>query len=241
MNAGVAFVLATTTAAVGCLFAHVAAGHLMSGRVLARFPRDERRSGTFSSLTTGWIDGLVPSRRLRRVDNGLPAWLDGAARAARAGASLRDALLDGASIARDRAVGVYLASFVDALRQGATLREALGALEGERSSARDLVLRALRLAAETGGPSASILDAVSSTLHERTQLAREVRALASQARASATVMAIAPVVFAAGAMAADPRVGEFLGSGPGLVCVTVGAVLDAAGAVWMARLVRPPT
>ncbi len=173
------------------------------------------------------------------VDRSLPAWLDAAARSARAGASLRQALRDAASTVLNSSTGAYLEPFVAALDRGDPLDAALDALEaGPPSSARSIVDRALRLAASVGGPSAAVLDAASSTLHERVALVREVRALSTQARASALVMAAAPVVFAFGAVQLDPRVAAFFGSGPGAMCVLAGLGLDVAGAFWMARIVR---
>ena len=76
------------------------------------------------------------------------------------------------------------------------------------------------------------------TLRERDALAREVRALASQARTSAVVLVAAPLMFALVVGVVDDQVGRFLVSPAGLVCVVVGLGLDAAGAVWMDRLTR---
>ena len=112
---------------------------------------------------------------------------------------------------------------------------------GPPASARSIVDRALRLAGSVGGPSAGVLDAAASTLHERAALVREVRALSTQARASALVMIAAPVVFALGAVQLDSRVGAFFASGPGALCVLAGLALDLVGAVWMARIVRAGT
>jgi tight adherence protein B len=178
------------------------------------------------------------TRRTTAIDTGLAAWLDASARSARAGGSLRHALLDGWGSVAGTPVGEHLRPFVEAVRAGEPLGRAVDLLDPNSTSARRLVGRALRLTATTGGPAAPMLDAVAATLHERTELAREVRALATQARASVVVMVTAPVVFAAGASVADPRVGEFLASGPGLLCLLVGAGLDLAGAAWMSRLVR---
>jgi tight adherence protein B len=179
-------------------------------------------------------------RQVELADRGLPSWLEASARAARAGASLRQALRDGASTVATTPVGVQLGPFVTALDRGVALDIALDLLDGDRvSSGRSIVCRALRLAASVGGPSAAVLDAVSATLHERAALAREVRALSTQARLSALVMVCAPVVFGLGAMQLDRRVGAFFVSGPGVLCVLGGLALDLAGALWMARIVRP--
>ena len=91
---------------------------------------------------------------------------------------------------------------------------------------------------EAGGSVAVVLDGVTDTLRDRVALDREVAALSSQARASAAVLIVAPVVFAALAAAADHRVAEvLLGQPLGWACLLGGAVLDGAGALWMSRLV----
>jgi Flp pilus assembly protein TadB len=181
---------------------------------------------------------LTSPRRERAIDDGLAGWLDTAARAARSGATLRVALADGAVSVADQPVGRYVDSFVRRVSRGEPMEAALVALDSPATPSRTLVRRALLLAATTGGPAAPMLDAVAATLHERAALAREVRALATQARASAAVMVVAPGVFGVLASMVDPRVGAFLRSPAGVVCVGVGVVLDGAGAWWMTRVVR---
>ena len=67
----------------------------------------------------------------------------------------------------------------------------------------------------------------------------ELRALSSQARLSALVLAAAPVAFALLSAAADPRTTTFLFvDGAGRLCLVAGFTLDLGGAVWMARITR---
>jgi tight adherence protein B len=220
------------------LAAQAARDALLSRRVRGRFGQTGS-SWRMPQLVAPVLDRGLRGRRGRAIDQGLPAWLDGAARAARSGASLRHALVDGASIVQGERVGSYLAPYAEQLNRGTPLVAVLDDLaDRDASASRDLVWRALRLAGNIGGPSTTVLDAVASTLHERAALAREVRALSTQARASAAVMVAAPAVFAIGAVSADPRVAQFFGSAPGLACVVAGVTLDAVGALWMARLVR---
>lgn len=241
MNPALALVL-TATAVFGAWLAGA------EGRRLASARRSRRRLVRRPPSPPGrfLFDSVVARVRLGRqpalVDRGLPSWLDASARSARAGASLRQALRDGAASAPNASIGAYLAPFVAALDRGEPLVGALDRLEdGPPASARSVVDRALRLAGSVGGPSAGVLDAAAATLHEREALAREVRALSTQARASALVMIAAPVVFALGAVQVDSRVGTFFTSGPGALCVLAGLALDLAGAWWMARIVRAGT
>jgi tight adherence protein B len=100
-----------------------------------------------------------------------------------------------------------------------------------------LAAAALALSAELGGAAARSLDGVAATLRDRNGLRREVRALSSQARASAVVIGAAPLAFAVVAGSLDPRTFEFLLHSPaGIACLVFGVVLDGLGALWMHRL-----
>ena len=102
-------------------------------------------------------------------------------------------------------------------------------------------MAALWLGAETGGAQARAVDGVAATVRDRLAVAAEVRALSSQARASAVVIALAPLAFSTFAVATDPRTGRFLlRTAPGLLCLTAGLVLDGVAAAWMAWLARVP-
>ena len=169
--------------------------------------------------------------------------LEVVARALRSGASLTGALAEAAAELPSSAAVDDLRRSLVAVRAGAPV---IDALEQWRtaSDARPRVLAgtALVLGAELGGVPARSLDAAASGLRDRAALAREVRALSSQARASAAVMVLGPPLFLGAAAAADPRLHRVLfGSPVGLTCMVVGAALDAAGAWWMAALVRGTT
>ncbi len=102
-----------------------------------------------------------------------------------------------------------------------------------------LAAAALALAARIGGSVARPVDRVASTLRERRELQAEVRALATQARASALVLTLAPGAFTALVSTVEPGVPRFLlGSSPGLACLAVGVALQAAGAAWSNRILR---
>ena len=184
----------------------------------------------------GWrrvTGGATRSRR--RADRALPALLDQVTRQLRSGASLPVAVATAASAGVDPGT-VRLG---DDLAAGAGLGPAVAAWHADcPTPARGLVAAALSLAGDAGGSVASVLDGVTDTLRDRIALDREVAALSSQARASAAVLVVAPVVFAGLAAAADPRVARvLLGSPLGWACLAAGAVLDTAGALWMAHLV----
>ena len=102
-----------------------------------------------------------------------------------------------------------------------------------------VLVDALAISGSTGGSHLRAVDAVIAAVRSREALRREVRALASQARASAVVLVVMPVGFAIAIALLDPRVRAFYVGGPaGLLCVAAGAVLDLAGAWVMARMIR---
>lgn len=102
-----------------------------------------------------------------------------------------------------------------------------------------LVADAIAIASHSGGSLRLALASVELTLRERTELDREVRALASQARASALVLMTTPVAFAVLLAVADGRVRSFFLTVPtGPAVVLLGVALDVAGAAWMRRAVE---
>ena len=101
-----------------------------------------------------------------------------------------------------------------------------------------LAITTLILAAQAGGARARAIDNVVASLHDRLTLGAEVRAHSAQAVLSAMTMSVLPVVFIEVSSSIDPDVGRvLLTTRTGLVCLVGGLVLDAAGAVWMVRIV----
>ena len=193
----------------------------------------------------GWVAGPASAARaLRgrgaaRLEASLPEALEAIARGLRSGASLRQAVEESAGVATG-ALGTDLARVAAESDRGVAVVEALESWSERRPlPGVRLAVAALALGAETGGAQARAIDGVAATLRQRLAVAAEARALATQARASAAVIAVAPLVFCVLASIADPRLGEFLLRTPlGLLILAGGLVLDGVGALWMARLTR---
>ncbi len=182
----------------------------------------------------GWLHGNR-DRAQRRADEALPELLEAAAASVRAGDSLRTALLAAATTTNGRAA--------DELRDELLLADRRTAVAVSRWAQRwpsanvRLTAAAVAVAMEVGGAAARSLDAVAATIRERQAIAHDVRVLSTQARVSAFVLGIAPIVFGALAGAIDPSTATFLvATTPGHVCLVVGLALDAAGLLWMQRL-----
>ncbi|MCU1454938.1 MAG: putative rane protein, partial [Acidimicrobiales bacterium] len=193
-------------------------------------------------VAAGLVAGVVSATRQRgraaaRFEQQLPVLLEEVGRALRGGASLLGAL----AVAAERTpppVGPEVAGVVREARRGVRVTEALERWAGDqRSPSLRLVVAALDLGARTGASHARAVDGVAATLRDRRAIDTEVRALATQARASAAVLVAAPVAFAVVASATDARTASFLcGTAPGLGCLAGGLALDAVGAWWMHRL-----
>ena len=221
--------------------AAVARGWLVAG---AAVPVVALISGRGTAAVLGAGVGLGPpivlrsraGRRGRRVVQELPALLEAVARSMRTGATLRTALLDAARAPTPS--GEELARVLAPLAAGVGLAEALAAWPDRRPSPSvRLAVGALLLADAVGGAPARAVDGVAATLRDRLEVEAEARALASQARTSALVVAVAPLAFAGLGAAGDERTAHFLlGTRAGLLCLAAGLGLDAAGAWWMARL-----
>jgi tight adherence protein B len=110
-----------------------------------------------------------------------------------------------------------------------------------RRASRDvqLVVVALVLGMQVGGERAHVLEEVAEAIRERQSLQQSAARQATQARLSAWVVALAPLAFAAVAFVSNPRAAWFLVASPaGWVCLSLGLLLDGAGAWWMRSLGR---
>ena len=178
-------------------------------------------------------------RRARRADAQLPALLDAIAAGLRAGDSLHQATLAAASVA-PHPLGTGLEQVVRACAAGRPLPDELDEWAQRSGSAMvRIAAAALSIGLRDGGPQAHAISGVAATVRDRLAVSGELRALSSQARASAVVIVVAPAAFALVSAAVDHAVFDFLvGSPGGIACVVAGLTLDATGAAWMTRIVR---
>ena len=180
----------------------------------------------------------VRRRRLRRRDEQLAPWLERVASGLRAGLSL-SAALAAATPTAPWPLRLDLEELDRSVRAGG-LRAGLArwADRADTSPAVALAANALDLGASAGGEVARAVDRVAATLRDRREAQAEVRALATQARASAVVLALAPLGFCALLAAVEPAVPRILLTTPiGWACLVGGLGLEAAGAAWMSRIV----
>jgi tight adherence protein B len=229
----------------------VAAGLAAAVLVLARVHPPARRAPSadteprlrapsLSAAVLVLADRLMPGRRIARRDAQLPDALDRLAAALRAGRAIGPALADLATEVADP-LRAELRGVTRAVEGGLSLSRALEGWAGAPGASADvrLVAAALTVGASAGGQVARAVDGIAATLRDRASIAAEVRALSTQARSSAVVLAIAPPAFTALIATIEPSSAAFLITTPvGLACLIVGLGLDALGAVWMARITR---
>lgn len=181
---------------------------------------------------------LAGGRAARRRSAQLPEALDAVAAGLRGGLALPAAVAGAASVGAP--LGDELAAMAREADAGRPLGDAVARWEstaGDPHTA--LAAAALAVAAHVGGPGARAVDGAAASLRERLGSEAETAALATQGRASAAVLTLAPVAFAFLLTTLDPAAGRFLvGTPAGWLCIGLGLGLDAAGAWWMARLVR---
>ncbi len=139
--------------------------------------------------------------------------------------------------------GSTLSIVADAVTAGERLEVALERmLQSEQGKQTTPALRLLAIAVvvltESGGPAGPAIERLSETLRARQAGLDEVRTQASQAMASAAVLAGLPLVFALLLAGADHRIARFYFSSMlGAVCIVGSLLLLAAGWAWIQKLV----
>ena len=179
------------------------------------------------------------SRRLTRIAVQLPEALDIMVRSLRAGHPVASAL---AMVSRDLAgpLATEFKTVVDEMTYGLDLRQALSNL-GRRVDLDDLryVVVSVNLQHETGGNLAEILEGLATVVRARFRLARKIRSLSAEARLSAKILAVLPLLFGGLVFAANPSMYLEAARDPLFLPVLAAtAALEAAGLVVMQRLTR---
>jgi tight adherence protein B len=205
-----------------------------------RAPAGRRAVRSIGQWGSDRLDRLLPDRRDRQRDRQLPDALDRLGASLRAGAAVGPALV---ALAHEvpHPLATELRRLGWSIEHGQPVADALARWSGSERASRDvrLVAAALSLGAGAGGEVARAVDSIAATLRERHEVAAEARALATQARASATLLIAAPLAFTALVATVEPRAVAFLLTTPiGLACLLLGVGLDGVGAAWMARITR---
>ena len=160
------------------------------------------------------------------------------ASAVRAGLSIRLGLVEAARDL-DEPLGSVVAAVLRDLESGQPIDDALARIERELDlpDAR-LLVTALAVHRRTGGQLPDLLDELAQVVGHRVEARRGARALMDQGRASGAVLAVLPVAFVAllSGTGGD-GLGAFYRTPAGAGLLLIGVLLDAAGFVWIRRIV----
>lgn len=157
----------------------------------------------------------------------------------RAGHSLLRAV-DAASRELEAPTSVEFARVVNETRLGRDLGEAL-LLTAARMRSDDFqwVAQAVQISQEAGGNLSEVLDQAGSTIRERNQIRRQVKALSAEGRLSAIVLLALPVLVLAALLVIQPGYfAGFFSNILGIAALVVAGVLMVVGAIWMRAMVR---
>ncbi|MBM3684246.1 MAG: hypothetical protein FJW83_06870 [Actinobacteria bacterium] len=166
--------------------------------------------------------------------------LDGVARSLRSGASFPTAFGESVDGLGDDATTMVRA-VAASLQRGDPADEALrqwAASSGAESSTLRFVVAACTLQIRSGGVSAEAVERLAAVVRMRVEAVAAATVEATQARASARVLMVAPLLVSAVLVAGDPDVRTLLFTTPlGWSCLGAAAVLDAAAVLAMRRIV----
>jgi tight adherence protein B len=190
-------------------------------------------AGVFAHLVERWI----ADTRAARIESQLSDAIDLLVSSLRAGAALLAAL----EVALEEApppLRQYLEEIVGRIRLGDDPREVISALAAQ------VPLETFRLFAtaivvhwDVGGSLASTLATIGSTIRDRVDLARRVKAQGIEAHVSVVVVLLIVYVLAYLMWRADPdRIQEFVLSGVGTTLTAIVVALQSIGLLWMHRI-----
>lgn len=126
------------------------------------------------------------------------------------------------------------------IRLGRPDEEAMTALASRIHSV-DLewAVTAIEIQRKVGGNLAEVLETVAGTIRERETLRRQVRALTSEGRLSASILTVLPFLIAAYLMVVNPGyLANLTGTPIGILAIGISGILMIVGYVWMRRIVK---
>ncbi len=170
-------------------------------------------------------------RRARAVTAAVPDTLERVAAELRAGGTVASAIawlgVDGGPLTGD------FARVQSRVELGAPIPAALASWAAERVAAgASSAAGALAVAHDVGGRAAEALDSLAASLRDRLAVVAEAHALSAQARYSALVVGLGPLVYLAFSIVMDRRAADALfGTAAGRMCALAGIALELVGRV----------
>ncbi len=199
--------------------------------------------GALALVAALFLGPVIAERRRRRRERrrlavDLAGALETSARTVRSGASLLDALDQGAHLTPGPAAD-RIAELVWWLRHDHHDDAVAQWASGSDDPSVAVVAAVVGMVSGSAGGVARGLEAGATVLRAREHARAEIDAGSTQARASALMLVVAPIVFAVGALCIMPGSLTGVRSQPVLLAaVAVGVAFEACGAVWTRRLLR---
>lgn len=215
---------------------------LTSSPIFRRASRDLRTphaARTTRRWSARWIHR--PQRQPSQVaPNALAHWADDIARSLRHGATLRAALRS--VTPADLSLAHHAEALWHLLDRGATVPDACASWRSEHDDTQLLATLAavLTATATIGGSAAAPLDRFAAAMRQRGSEDLERRAHSAQAAMSARVLTVVPIGVLALLLATDHHVRAIVTEPAGALVIALGLGLNAAGGLWMRRIVGHP-
>ncbi len=188
-------------------------------------------------MSRGWIKRMR-AKRSRAFADQLESTLEVMASALRAGHSFPSAL-NTVAVDSQSPTAEEFARVVNANRLGVDIIVAMRTL-AERMESQDFswVTDAVAIQRDTGGNLNEILDRVGETIRERNEMAKKIRAISAEGRASGWVMAGVPLALGAFIAWSNPETfAPMYQTGIGKILLAICTGLYVAGFVWMRKIV----
>lgn len=125
------------------------------------------------------------------------------------------------------------------LETGGTVKEALTVLGNAGASELAFVSAALDVQHQTGGPMTPVLEAACAAVESELELERSLRVQTAQAKLSARIVSIMPLVLIAlFSLVSEDFLGPFFASGEGMALLALALTLQVAGMVSVRRVLH---
>lgn len=196
--------------------------------------------GFFLGFVTPWMYFLYQrSQRFAKIREQLPASMEMMARAVRAGETL-DQAVDGAGRTTEEPLGVEWRRTARHLDLGLSVPAAMKSMTKRVPLMEMRILgTALNVQRRTGGNLGQTLDRLSHVIRDRLSYQRSFAAATGASRMATILIALAgPLVFTYMMLFQDDYMGRFFLLPGGFALLTVAAVLQVVGLVWVYGLLR---
>lgn len=185
------------------------------------------------------IINLRTGQRLKKFHEQLPDTLQLISGSLKAGYSFNQAL---SMVVEETAppISEEFRRVLSEIRMGLPERDALESMAGRIDSEHfNWVVMAVNIQREVGGNLAEVMEIIASTIRERDQVMRQIKALTSEGKLSAYILIGLP--FAVGIIISFTNreyIGLLISSNLGLIMVGIAALLMIIGIIWMLRIIK---